>query len=234
MFSAEYMGFYVIGVLFAIIGMIVSGILKNKFRKYSQIGLTNGLSGKEMAQKMLDHYGITDVEIKTSQGFLTDHYNPMDKTVNLSPDVYEGRSISAAAVACHECGHAVQHAQSYFWLKPRTALVPLLKFGSGPLLSISLIVGAGLVASGGTPIVLVIGIAILVAMALFSLVTLPVEFDASKRALAWLDQTGTLTNIEHDGARDALKWAAMTYVVAAIGAVVNALYWILVLVSSRD
>lgn len=229
-----YWGFYIIMAVFGLIGMVVSGRLKSKFKKYSQIGLESGLSGRELAAKMLSHYGVNDVNIVASKGFLSDHYNPMNKTVNLSPDVYEGRSIAAAAVACHECGHAVQHATSYFWLKPRTALVPLLKIGSGPILQWSLIIGAGMAVAGQSPIVLIIGIIMLCAMALFSLVTLPVEFDASNRALAWLDETGEAKGAEYTGAKDALKWAAMTYVVAAIGAVVQALYWIMILLNSRD
>lgn len=231
--SGAYMGFYLIGGLFAVIGMIVSGVLKSKFKKYSQIPMSSGLSGAELAKKMLAHYGVEGVQINSVQGFLSDHYNPGNKTVNLSPDVYSGKSIAAAAVACHEVGHAIQHAQNYFWLKPRTAMVPLLKLGSGQILSITLMVGAGMVAAGSSPIVLMIGISILLCMALFSMFTLPVEFDASKRALVWLDQTGEAKGAEYDGAKDALKWAAMTYVVAALAAVVQALYWIMILLRSR-
>ena len=194
--------------------------------------LSNGLSGKQIAEKMLRENGIYDVQVSTSQGFLSDHYNPLNKTVNLSPDVYNGTSISAAAIAAHECGHAVQHANAYSWLMMRSRLVPVVQLASN-LVNIILLIGVIMAASGNTTLLL-IGIAMMAVTVLFTLITLPVEFDASKRALAWLQTTNVTNNAEYPKAKDALKWAAMTYVVAALAAVVTLVQYIMIYLGSRD
>ncbi|MBK6363031.1 MAG: zinc metallopeptidase [Saprospiraceae bacterium] len=219
-------GYYVIFGVFALIGMVVSGRLKGKFAHYSRIPVRSGLSGKEVAEKMLAHYGVHDVNIVEGQGFLTDHYNPQNKTVSLSPDVFHGTSIASAAVAAHECGHAVQHAQSYSMLTLRSRLVPVVQFSANiqQFLFMGALIGLGSGLGGTLMIVMVATFGI---TALFSLVTLPVEFDASNRALAWLDNSGTLPGQEHEGAKDALWWAAMTYVAQALGALVMFLYFLL-------
>ncbi|MBK7523097.1 MAG: zinc metallopeptidase [Saprospiraceae bacterium] len=219
-------GYYVIFGVFALIGMVVSGRLKGKFAHYSRIPVRSGLSGKEVAEKMLAHYGVHDVNIVEGQGFLTDHYNPQNKTVSLSPDVFHGTSIASAAVAAHECGHAVQHAQSYSMLTLRSRLVPVVQFSANiqQFLFMGALIGLGSGLGGTLMIVMVATFGI---TALFSLVTLPVEFDASNRALAWLDDSGTLPGQEHEGAKDALWWAAMTYVAQALGALVMFLYFLL-------
>ena len=225
-------GIMLVSFLFIGISLIVSMILKGKFSKYSKIPLANGMSGKQMAEKMLRENGIYDVKVTASQGFLSDHYNPANKTVNLSPEVYEGTSISAAAVAAHECGHAVQHANSYSWLTMRSRLVPAVQLTSN-LVNIVLIIGVIMAASGNTTLLL-IGIAMMAITVLFTLITLPVEFDASKRALAWLETTNVTNNTEYPKAKDALKWAAMTYVVAALAAVVTLVQYIMIFLGSRD
>jgi Zn-dependent membrane protease YugP len=225
-------GILLVSVLFVGISLIVSMILKGKFAKYSKIPLTNGLSGKQIAEKMLRENGIYDVQVTAAQGFLSDHYNPVNKTVNLSPEVYTGTSISAAAVAAHECGHAVQHATSYNWLMMRSRLVPVVQLTSN-LVNIVLIIGVIMAASGNTTLLLV-GIAMMAITVLFTLITLPVEFDASKRALAWLENTNVTNNAEYPKAKDALKWAAMTYVVAALAAVVTLIQYIMIFLGSRD
>jgi hypothetical protein len=207
-------------------------ILKGKFSKYSKIPLANGMSGKQVAEKMLRENGIYDVKVTASQGFLSDHYNPANKTVNLSPEVYEGTSISSAAVAAHECGHAVQHANSYSWLTMRSRLVPVVQLTSN-LVNIVLIIGVIMAASGNTTLLLV-GIAMMAVTVLFTLITLPVEFDASKRALAWLETTNVTNSAEYPKAKDALKWAATTYVVAALAAVVTLVQYIMIFLGSRD
>lgn len=181
---------------------------------------------------MLRENGIYDVKVTASQGFLSDHYNPLNKTVNLSPEVFEGTSISAAAVAAHECGHAVQHANSYSWLMMRSRLVPVVQLTSN-LVNIVLIIGVIMAASGNTTLLL-IGIAMMAITVIFTLITLPVEFDASKRALAWLETTNVTNNAEYPKAKDALKWAAMTYVVAALAAVVTLVQYIMIFLGSRD
>ena len=221
-----------VSLLFVGISLVVSMILKSKFSKYSKIPLANGMSGKAVAEKMLRENGIYDVKVTASQGFLSDHYNPVNKTVNLSPEVYEGTSISSAAVAAHECGHAVQHANSYSWLTMRSRLVPVVQLTSN-FVNIVLIVGVIMAASGNTTLLLV-GIAMMAVTVLFTLITLPVEFDASKRALAWLESTNVTNNIEYPQAKDALKWAAMTYVVAALAAVVTLVQYIMIFLGSRD
>lgn len=226
-------GYFLLIGIFMLLGSVVSNRLKSKFKEYSELPLSAGLSGKEVAEKMLRDNGIYDVQVNSSQGFLSDHYNPADKTVNLSPDVYSGRSISAAAVAAHECGHAVQHATAYSMLQFRSAIVPVVKVSS-TLGQWVLIAGLGLFFGGGNQFLLLIGIILFAASTLFSLVTLPVEYDASNRALAWLENTGLTSNHEHDKAKDALKWAARTYVVAALSSVAMLLYYISIFMNRRD
>ena len=224
---------FLVSLLFLGISFVVSAILKSKFSKYSKIGLSNGLSGREIAEKMLKENGIYDVKVTSVDGFLSDHYNPMNKTVNLSPDVYNGRSISAAAVAAHECGHAVQHATSYGPLVMRSKMVPAVKFSS-MLVNWVLLAGMIVLATSNNPTVLLIGIIIMSVTVLFTLITLPVEFDASKRALAWLERTNVTSPQEYPKAKDALKWAATTYVVAALAAVVTLIQYIMIYLGSRD
>lgn len=219
------MGIYVISMIFAGLGMLVSWRLKSKFQEYSQVGLTNGLSGKEIAQKMLRENGIYDVQVVSVDGQLTDHYNPADKTVNLSPDVYEGRSVSAAAVAAHECGHAVQHATAYSMLQLRSTLVPMTNITS-KFTPYILMFGVMLMYNSGSSLLLMIGIGLFSVATLFSLVTLPVEFDASRRALAWIQTNKVVNDKEYVMAKDALWWAAMTYVVAALGMLAQLLYYV--------
>ena len=209
-------------VLIMVLSFGVSWKLKSKFRKYSEIGLRSGLSGREVAEMMLSDNNITDVRVISTEGMLTDHYDPTNKTVNLSEGVYASRSAAAAAVAAHECGHAVQHARAYSMLKFRSAMVPALSVASRYMQWILII---GILMMQTTMIPLAIGVALFALTTLFSFVTLPVEFDASKRALAWMDTRGVVTPQEHDMAKDALKWAAMTYVVAALGSLATLLYY---------
>ncbi len=227
------MGYYVIAGIMFIVGLIVSNRLKSKFTEYSQIGLRNGLSGSEIAEKMLYDNGIYDVRVLSTPGELTDHYNPADKTVNLSPDVYAGRSVAAAAVAAHECGHAVQHATAYSMLTFRSAIVPLVNISS-QLSQWIILAGLGLMFGSANPTILLIGIVLFSITTLFTLITLPVEYDASNRALRWLEANHMTTPAEHDKAADALKWAARTYVVAAISSVATLLYYILLFLNARD
>ena len=227
------MGYYLIAGVMFIVGMIVSNRLKSKFNEYSQVGLRNGLSGREIAEKMLHDNGIYDVRVLSTPGQLTDHYNPADKTVNLSPDVYEGRSVSAAAVAAHECGHAVQHATAYNMLTFRSAIVPLVNISS-QLSQWVILTGLGFMFGAANPTVLLIGIALFSVTTVFTLITLPVEYDASNRALKWLENNQMTTPAEHDAAADALKWAARTYLVAAISSVATLLYYILLFFNGRD
>jgi len=228
-------GILIISLLFMGVGFLVQMRLKSKFKQYSQQPLQNGLSGAEVAVKMLKENGIYDVKVQSVEGFLSDHYNPLDKTVNLSPEVYSGRSIASAAVASHECGHAVQHATSYQWLMMRSRLVPVVKV-STTLSQWILAIGIGIMGlGGGNPTVLLVGIILFAATTLFTLVTLPVEFDASNRALAWLNQgTNVITTEEHEGAKDALKWAAATYVVAALASIATLVQYILIYLGRRD
>ena len=223
----------IVSFLFLGISMLVSLVLKNKFKKYSKVPLRSGLTGREIAEKMLRENGIYDVQVISVNGFLSDHYNPANKTVNLSADVYNGTSVSAAAVSAHECGHAVQHAAAYQWLTMRSRLVPVVQISSG-LVNWVLLVGVIMAASGRNPTVLLVGIILMAVTVLFSLITLPVEFDASKRALAWLNHTNVTNSEEYPKAKDALKWAAMTYVVAALAAVVTLLQYIMLYLGSRD
>jgi uncharacterized protein len=223
----------IVSILFLGISMLVSMVLKSKFTRYSKVLLRSGLTGREIAEKMLRENGIYDVKVVSVDGFLSDHYNPANKTVNLSPDVYNGNSVAAAAVSAHECGHAVQHATAYQWLAMRSRLVPAVQISSS-LVNWVLLIGVVMAASGGNPTVLLIGIILMAVTVIFSLITLPVEFDASKRALAWLNHTNVTNSDEYPKAKDALKWAAMTYVVAALAAVVTLLQYIMLYLGSRD
>ena len=220
-------GYYLLAGIIFVVSMFVSNRLKSKFKKYSKIQLRNGMSGKEIAEKMLADNGITDVQVVSVGGQLTDHYNPANKTVNLSESVYNKRNAAAAAVAAHECGHALQHAKAYKWLTMRTAIVPLVGFSSK---ASNFVIMAGLVLmySGSTfgSILFIVGIGLFAMTTLFTFITLPVEFDASNRALAWLESSHMVTPEEHAGAKDALKWAARTYVVAALGSLATLLYFI--------
>ncbi|QIX61501.1 zinc metallopeptidase [Hymenobacter sp. BT18] len=222
---------YLILILAAVAGMIIQWRLRSKFSQYSQIGLQSGLSGKQIAELMLADHGITDVRVISTEGRLTDHYNPADKTVNLSEEVYAARSAAAAAVAAHECGHAVQHATAYSALQFRSAMVPTLSAVSKFM---PLVLLAGVLLLRTTPIPLGVGIVLFSLTTLFAFVTLPVEFDASKRALAWIDKRGIVTTQEHAMAKDALWWAAMTYVVAALSSLATLLYYVSIFMGSRD
>ncbi|MES2829104.1 MAG: zinc metallopeptidase [Bacteroidota bacterium] len=225
------MGIYLILIIpVLILSMFVQWRFRSKFSTYAEMQLNSGFSGKEVAEKMLHDYGIFDVKVMSTDGQLSDHYNPEDKTVNLSTDVYYGRSVAAAAVAAHECGHAVQHTKSYSWLNLRTSMVPLVSLTSN-LLQWVLIIGVLLIAFTFNPTVLAIGVIGLTVITLFSIITLPVEFDASRRALIWLknNQVVLYTKEEHAQAKDALWWAAMTYVVAALGAMTNLVYYVSIL-----
>ncbi|MCY7309651.1 MAG: zinc metallopeptidase [Chitinophagaceae bacterium] len=224
---------FIVSLVFLGISFLVSAILKSKFTKYSKIPLANGMSGREIAEKMLKENGIYDVKVTSVEGFLSDHYNPVNKTVNLSPEVYNGTSVSAAAVAAHECGHAVQHATSYGPLMLRSKLVPAVQMSS-MLVNWILLAGMIVLATTKNPTVLLIGIIVMSVTVLFTLITLPVEFDASKRALAWLDRTNVTNSEEYPKAKDALKWAATTYVVAALAAVVTLIQYIMIYLGSRD
>jgi Zn-dependent membrane protease YugP len=221
------------GVIF-LVSTFVSRKLKSKFKHYSQVSLRNGMSGKEIAEKMLADNGITDVEVISVKGELTDHYNPANKTVNLSEVVYSQRNAAAAAVASHEVGHAVQHATAYSWLKMRSAIVPAVGISS-KLSNIVIMVGLVLSATGtvfGSTVFLV-GIALFAVTTAFTMITLPVEYDASNRALAWLESAKMVTSEEHAGAKDALKWAARTYLVAALGSLVTLLYFVSIYMNRR-
>ncbi len=227
-------GIYIVSIIFMFIGMAVQSRLKSKFAKYSKVPTSSGLSGAETAQKMLSDNGINDVKITSVPGALTDHYNPVNKTVNLSEEVYQGRNVAAAAVAAHECGHAVQHATAYAMLQLRSKIVPAVQISS-KLSQFIIIAGLLMLGfGGGNPIVLMVGIALFAITTIFSLITLPVEFDASRRALAWLESARITTSTEHDQAKDALKWAAMTYVVAALASLATLIQYIAILNSRRD
>ena len=227
---AEYYIFYAVAGVLSLIGFLVSNRLKSKFKHYNAIGIRSGKSGREIAEDMLRHYNIHDVKIVPANGVLTDHYNPLTKTVSLSEPVYHGRNIAAAAVAAHECGHAVQHATAYSMLQLRSGLVPIVNIAATAQQWLLL---AAFLLLGSFPQLMLIAIASFAITTLFSLITLPVEFDASKRALAWLDQSGMTVGAEHDGAKDALWWAAMTYVAAALSSLVMLLYLVFRYSSSR-
>lgn len=222
---------YLVSLIFVGISMLVSMRLKSKFNQYSNIFLASGMSGKEVAERMLKDNGIYDVQVISVEGFLSDHYNPMNKTVNLSPEVYQGRHIASAAVAAHECGHAVQHATAYTWLMLRSRLVPVVQFSS---MAVQWILLAGIMLVKVFPSLLLIGIGLFAVTTLFSIITLPVEFDASKRALVWLRGSGVATASEFPKAQDALKWAAATYVVAALASLVTLVQYILIFLGGRS
>lgn len=233
-------GYYLIIGISMLVSWLVSSRLKSKFAYYSQVHLQNGMSGKEVAEKMLRDNGITDVQVISVPGQLTDHYNPANKTVNLSEGVYMQRNAAAAAVAAHECGHAVQHAVGYSMLQLRSKLVPIVNISSN-LMQFVLIGGIVLMTAtrtidnpNGNTTVLAIGVAMFAATTLFAFVTLPVEYDASNRAMKWLKSTGTVTAEEYVGVKDSLTWAARTYVVAAIGSLAQLLYWASLLMGRRD
>ena len=229
------MGYYIIAGIIFLVSTYVSNKLKSKFKKYSQVHLQNGMSGAEIATKMLRDNNITDVKVISTPGMLTDHYNPKNKTVNLSEGVYSQRNAAAAAVAAHECGHAVQHATAYSWLTLRSKIVPAVGISS-KLSNIVIMAGLVLSATGsmlGNTIFLV-GILLFAMTTLFTFITLPVEYDASNRALAWLKDENMVTSQELAGAKDALKWAARTYLVAALGSLATLLYFISIFLGRRD
>jgi len=222
---------WVIFIVFMILSWIVSATLKSKFKKYSKIPVANGMTGKEIAERMLRDNGIYDVEVVSVPGQLTDHYNPEKKTINLSKDVYNSRSVAAAAVAAHETGHAVQHSTAYAWLGFRSKMVPLVSFSSRWVQSVLL---AGIILVNTFPALLFTGIVLFALTTLFSFITLPVEFNASQRALAWLSNSGITSYEGHEKAKDALKWAASTYVVAALGSLATLLYYIMIFTGARE
>ena len=224
---------YFIAIIFGVAGMLISWRLKSKFKTYSQTTLQSNLSGYEIAEQMLADHGITDVRVISVEGQLTDHYNPADKTVNLSNDVFHGRNAAAAAVSAHECGHAVQHARAYSYLQLRSALVPMLSISNG-FMPILLMIGMMVLYSTGSTTLLAIGVALFAMATLFSFVTLPVEFDASNRALNWIKEKGIVTPTEYEMSKDALWWAAMTYVVAALGMLAQLLYYLNLLGGRRN
>lgn len=214
-------GWIIIGVSM-LASLLVSGIMKSRMKEYSEMEIP--LSGKQIAERMLHENGIDDVRVVSTPGMLTDHYNPADKTVNLSENVYDAHTVAAAAVAAHECGHAVQHAEAYHWLSLRSALVPIVNISS-QLSQIVLFLGIILLAAGSSPTVAWVGLALFATTTLFAFITLPVEFDASKRALAWIQRSGLSSTVAYDKARNALFWAAMTYVVGALSSLAMLLYY---------
>lgn len=226
--------YWIIFIVFMALSWIVSKVLNSRIAKYAKIRTSSGMTGREIAEKMLHDHGIYDVRVTCTSGHLTDHFNPTDKTVNLSQDVYNGNSISAAAVAAHECGHAVQHATAYRWITLRTQLVPIVQFGSSWSQWILL---AGMVLLGFSSLigtsVLLIGIVLFSLTTLFSVVTLPVEYNASARATAWLEETGITSGQETTYAKDALKWAARTYLIAALSSLATLLYYIYIFTRNR-
>ena len=227
-------GYYLLAGLIFLVSWWVSNTLKKKFAHYSKLHLRNGLSGKEIAEQMLRDHGISDVQVISTAGQLTDHYNPTNKTVNLSESVYHQRNAAAAAVAAHECGHAVQHAQAYSWLTMRSSIIPMVGVAS-KLSNFVIMMGLILSASGsalGSSLFL-LGILLFATTTVFSFITLPVEFDASNRALVWLKTKNMVTDQELDGAKDALKWAARTYVVAALGSLATLMYFIMIFLNRR-
>lgn len=224
------MNIWIIFIGFMILSWIISMVLRSKFTKYSKIPVDNGMSGRDVAERMLRDFGILNVTVQSVPGQLSDHYNPVDRTINLSQEVYNGRSISSAAVAAHECGHAVQHAKAYAWLGFRSRLVPVVSFSSKWVQWILL---AGVLLIQTFPAVLFAGIVLFAFTTLFSFITLPVEIDASRRALAWLSNAGITSYSNHDKAQDALKWAAYTYVIAALGSLATLLYYIMIFTGSK-
>ena len=225
------LGAYIIGIVFAIIGLIVSCVLESKFKKYSQIPVKGGLTGKDIAERMLAENGIHDVQVISVAGQLTDHYNPVNKTVNLSESVYSSDSIAAAAVAAHECGHAVQHATAYSWLQMRSKMVPIVGVTSGWVPWV--IIGGIIVGGSLGQTLLLAGIILFGILTLFSFLTLPVEIDASNRAISWLQGSSLAGTMEMGKAKDALNWAGYTYVVAALGSLATLIYYIMLYMSRR-
>jgi uncharacterized protein len=223
---------WIVSLIFIGISMLVSAILKSRFSAYSKIPLQARLTGKEIAEKMLRENGIYDVKVVSVQGFLSDHYNPANKTINLSPEVYNNYSVAAAAVAAHETGHAIQHATAYAWLQLRSKMVPAVQFSS-TIVNWLLLIGVIMASSGNTTLLLV-AIALFAVTVLFSLITLPVEFDASRRALAWLNRTNVTNSQEYPKAKNALTWAAMTYLVAALAAVATLVQYVMIYLGARD
>ncbi len=226
------MGLLLMGIIM-LASWLVGWQLKNKFEKYSKVHLRNGMSGAEIATKMLHDHGIYDVKVISTPGRLTDHYNPMDKTVNLSEAVYNQRNAAAAAVAAHEVGHAVQHATAYSWLTMRSKLVPVVNIASS-LVQWVLIGGIVLIQLYNNTTVLLIGVVLFALTTLFSIITLPVEYDASNRALKWLETKNMVTREEYAGAKDSLKWAARTYLVAALASIGTLLYYVMILIGARS
>lgn len=224
-------GVFIVSLIFVGISMLVSFRMKSKFRHYSEVPVSSGLTGKQIAERMLRDNGIADVQVVSVEGFLSDHYNPANKTVNLSPEVYSSASVAAAAVAAHECGHAVQHAKAYRWLTLRSRLVPAVQISSNLVQWVLL---GGILLINIFPALLLGGIILFGLTTVFSLITLPVEFDASRRALAWLESTSLMPRQEHDQAKDALWWAAMTYVVAAVASIVTLFQYILIYMGARN
>jgi hypothetical protein len=224
------MGIWIIFGTFMLLSWLISMQLSSRFKKYSKIPLTSGLTGRDVAEKMLRDHGVTGVKLGSVEGQLSDHYNPVTKTINLSHDVYHGNSVAAAAVAAHECGHAVQHAKAYAWLGLRSKLVPVASFGSKYVQWILL---AGILTVQRFPALLLFGIGLFALTTLFTIITLPVEVDASKRALKWLSSSGITGYGTHEKAEDALRWAAYTYFIAALGSIATLLYYVMIFMGSR-
>jgi len=225
------MSIWIVFIGFTLLSWLVSHQLKSRFQKYSQIPTSNGMSGKEVVEQMLRDHGVTGVRIGSVSGQLSDHYNPAEKTINLSQEVYHGRNVAAAAVAAHETGHAIQHAQAYSWLQMRSALVPVVSFSSKWVQWILL---AGIIMINSFPQLLLGGIVMFAATTLFSFITLPVEIDASNRALKWLKTTGITTYESQKSANDALRWAAYTYIVAALSSLATLMYYVMMYMGRRD
>lgn len=223
--------YWIIFIVFMLLSWLVSARLKSKFRSYSKMPIASGLTGRDVAEKMLHDNGVTDVTVQSVPGELTDHYNPLKKTINLSREVYAGSSVASAAVAAHETGHALQHAQSYAWLGMRSKLAPVVSFSSN---WIQWVMIAGLILINSRPEILLVGIVLFAITTLFSFITLPVEINASKRALAWLSNAGITYAGTHDKARNALKWAAYTYVIAALGSLAALIYYIMIFMGVRS
>jgi uncharacterized protein len=225
------MGIWILMIIIMVMSGLVGYRFQQKFKKYTKMPLSSGLTGSDVAEKMLRDSGIYDVKVISTPGMLTDHYNPMNKTVNLSPEVYNGRSIAAAAVASHECGHAIQHATAYTWLYFRSALVPVVSISNR---FVPFVILGGILLIESFPFLMLAGIILFAFSTLFSFVTLPVEFDASSRALKWLNVNRITNDHEQGKAKDALKWAAMTYVSAALASLLTLLYYVMIYMSRRD
>ncbi|HAN76803.1 MAG TPA: hypothetical protein DCQ31_02980 [Bacteroidales bacterium] len=223
--------YWIILIGFMLLSWVVSARLKSKFKQFSKVPINYGVTGKDVAEKMLRDNGIYDVKVVSTPGSLSDHYNPLNKTVNLSPDVYHGNHVAAAAVAAHECGHAIQHATAYSWLTMRSQMVPVVEFSSN---WVHWVILGGMLLINSFPQLLLIGIVLFALTTLFSFITLPVEVDASQRALVWLKTSGVTNSMNHAKAENALKWAAYTYVVAALGSLATLLYYVWLYMGSRD